>query len=111
MAYAQPQQPGNGGRQPSDPNNPFGSNHGHLGQSGFAAGTGTYDEGDEYDRNRDTYNSEEGSAGSQGRAGNDYNSAFPRLRCVTRPERGGACLCKDRSADLPPSPPVAPFLP
>lgn len=75
-------------QQQSDPNNPFGSNHGHLGQPGFSASPSpnAYDDGEYDDRNRDTYTSEEGSADSQGRQNNEYGEQ-PRDAAMDRPRR------------------------
>lgn len=63
MAYQQPQHPQAYGRPSPDPNNPFGSNHGHaqgpLGGQSYESG-----ESDEYQR--DPYASEE-NMGARGK--------------------------------------------
>lgn len=57
-------------RPPTDPNNPFGSNHGHSSQQHQGYANQGYESGDDYER---AYASEEGSADSQGRGAQDYN--------------------------------------
>ncbi|KAM0752091.1 1-3-beta-glucan synthase [Meredithblackwellia eburnea MCA 4105] len=92
------------GRNPSDPNNPFGSQPGAL----SSAHHGTYDSdhgqpASAYDRNRDTYNSEESSQhynGSQeGFGGGGYNQSN---ESYSRPPGGPFQGSYDRSgADSP----------
>jgi hypothetical protein len=63
-------QPGGDPHYPQQ-QNPFGSNHGSLGGGAPTGGAGAYNQhgydSDDYDRNRDTYNSEEGSGESRER--------------------------------------------
>lgn len=68
--YPQQNDPNAQPRAPGDPNNPFG------GQGQQRSAGHSYEdsaESDEYDRNRDTYTSEEGSADAQGRERGDYS--------------------------------------
>jgi len=65
MAYQQPQQPQGYGRPSPDPNNPFGSNHGHHAQ-GPLGGQHSYESGESDEYQRDPYASEENVGGARG---------------------------------------------
>lgn len=69
--YPQQNDPNAQQRAPGDPFNGQGQGQRSAGHSYEDSG-----ESDEYDRNRDTYTSEEGSADAQGRDRGDYSESW-----------------------------------
>lgn len=78
-------------RPPTDPNNPFGSNHGHSSQQHQGYANQGYESGDDYER---AYASEEGSADSQGRGAQDYSQSTLSRHHTLSEEGGGLSACK-----------------